>query len=568
MPNTVLQIRSGYTLMRSTIQIPALIEQAKQLGYQHLALTDEGVMHGAISFYESCKEAGINPIIGLQGTLELEEESVSMIWLAKNQTGYHYLLEWSTRIQHGYSLTLSELQEADGQIISIIPTKQWSGEELDIRLEKITSNLNLDHLFLGVSPSMISYRTALEKYKMNKVALPDIRYLHKQDDTAFSCLRAIDQGLLWRKEMGNELEGSYLPSLPELEQVYQEWPELLRTADDIAQTCQIDLPLHQKLLPKYPLSTHVHADQFLEELCNEFLTKKYQTVTEAITDRLHYEIDVIQSMGFSDYFLIVWDFVQYAKDNHIMVGPGRGSAAGSLVAYLLGITDVDPMKYDLLFERFLNPERVTMPDIDIDFSDERRDEVIRYVVDKYGSDHVAQIITFGTFAARSLLRELFKILEISDNDAAYILKSLPPRDSNTSIASMLKQTPELTEYVKQSEQLKQLFKVANRLEGLPRHVSTHAAGVIISDQVMTNYVATIPSQNDIELTQYSMNDLANVGLLKMDFLGLRNLTLIEKIVKQIYYQQNVQIELKSIPFDDEKTYQLLQKGETNGGYFN
>ncbi|WP_058307114.1 DNA polymerase III subunit alpha [Gracilibacillus massiliensis] len=558
-----LQIRSGYSLMKSTIQIPSLIDQAKQLGYRHLALTDESVLHGAISFYQSCKKAGINPIIGLLGAIEPNEQPIEVIWLAKDQPGYQYLLEWSTRIQHGESLSISEVQEADEHIVTIIPTDQWQAEHLQSQLESISTDLSLANLYLGVTEEMISYRGTLEQFKTNKIALTDTRYLHKQDHTAYSCLRAMAQGQKWNKSLEEELDGSHLLSLSELEQSFQKWPKLLKEADRVAGSCQIDLTLNQRLLPKYPLSHGVHADHYLEELCEDLLQKKYISITKEIADRLHYEIDVIQSMGFSDYFLIVWDFVHYAKENDIMVGPGRGSAAGSLVAYLLGITDVDPIKYDLLFERFLNPDRVTMPDIDIDFSDERRDEVIRYVVDKYGSDHVAQIVTFGTFAARSLLRELFKTLEISDNDAAYILKSLP-KDSTSTIAAMLKQTPELTEYVKQSDQLKHLFKIANRLEGLPRHVSTHAAGVIISDEVLSNHVATMPTQNNIKLTQYAMNDLASVGLLKMDFLGLRNLTLIEKIVKQIKYQHNTDIDLETIPFNDEKTYQLLQRAETNG----
>ncbi|SHN05906.1 DNA polymerase III subunit alpha [Gracilibacillus kekensis] len=558
-----LQIRSGYSLMKSTIQIPSLIDQAKQLGYRHLALTDEGVLHGAIPFYQMCKKAGVNPIIGLVGTINLNDQAMEVIWLARNYSGYRYLLEWSTRIQHDQHLSVSDVQEADEHIITIIPADQREADHLQTLLDSISVHLLLTNLYIGVTQKMISHRSTLEQVSINKIALTDTRYLHKQDSTAYSCIRAMDQGQKWNRALDEELDGTHLLSLSELEQSFLKWPELLTEADRVAQSCHVELPLNQRLLPKYPLSHGVHADHYLEELCENLLQKKYHSVTDEITDRLHYEVDVIQSMGFSDYFLIVWDFVHYAKENNIMVGPGRGSAAGSLVAYLLGITDVDPIKYDLLFERFLNPERVTMPDIDIDFSDERRDEVIRYVVDKYGSDHVAQIVTFGTFAARSLLRELFKTLEISDNDAAYILKSLP-KDSTSTIAAMLKQTPELTEYVKQSDQLKHLFKIANRLEGLPRHISTHAAGVIISDEVLSNHVATMPSQNNIKLTQYAMNDLATVGLLKMDFLGLRNLTLIEKIVKQIKYQQNTDIDLDKIPFDDAKTYQLLQRAETNG----
>ncbi len=561
--SSALQIKSGYSLMNSTVQIAPLVNQAKSYGYQHLALTDEGVMHGAIPFYQACKKAGINPIIGLSYQVEINERLVEVIALAKNVIGYQHLLQLSTAMQHGKKVTVEMLKNYDESLFTILPADQWQVEQIETNLQQIRTDYHLENIYLGVSENMTNYRDMLEQLDIKIVAMSDVKYLNKLEVAAYSCLRAIDQGVKWNQKMLEEIEGTYLRTPDELEIAFQKWPELLTEANQLAEQCYIELPLEQRLLPKYPVPSGIHADQFLEELCKKSLPDKYPQVTEEIAERLHYEIDVIQSMGFSDYFLIVWDFVHYAKENQIMVGPGRGSAAGSLVAYLLGITDVDPIKYDLLFERFLNPDRVTMPDIDIDFSDEKRDQVIRYVVDKYGTDHVAQIITFGTFATRSLLRELFKVLDIHDNDQAYILKSLP-KDSNSTIAAMLKQTPELTEYVKQSEQLKRLFKIANQLEGLPRHVSTHAAGVIISDQEMTRHVATIPSQNNVALTQYPMNDLEKIGLLKIDFLGLRNLTLIEKILKQIEYHDKYSISLRNIPFDDENTYKLLQKGETNG----
>ncbi|SFM08034.1 DNA polymerase-3 subunit alpha [Gracilibacillus orientalis] len=561
--SSALQIKSGYSLMNSTIQIAPLVNQAKNYGYHHLALTDEGIMHGAIPFYQACKKAGINPIIGLSYQVEINERFVEVIALAKNVTGYQHLLQISTALQHDEKVTIKMLENYDESLFTILPAEQWPLEQMETTIQQIRTNHQLNNVYLGLSENMVNYRNILEQLDIPKVALPDVKYLNKQEVIAYSCLRAIDQGVKWDKTMVDEIEGTYLKTPDELEIAFQSWPELLSNADQLAEQCHIDLPLEQRLLPKYPVPGDMHADQFLEELCEKSLSEKYPDVTDEVAERLHYEIDVIQSMGFSDYFLIVWDFVHYAKESQIMVGPGRGSAAGSLVAYLLGITDVDPIKYDLLFERFLNPDRVTMPDIDIDFADEKRDQVIRYVVEKYGTDHVAQIITFGTFAARSLLRELFKVLDISDNDQNYILKSLP-KDSNSTLAALLRQTSELTEYVKQSEQLKRLFKIANQLEGLPRHVSTHAAGVIISDQEMTSHVATMPSQSNVALTQYPMNDLEKIGLLKIDFLGLRNLTLIEKILKQMTYHYKKSISLETIPFNDENTYRLLQKGETNG----
>ncbi len=301
----------------------------------------------------------------------------------------------------------------------------------------------------------------------------------------------------------------------------------------------------------------------MEKICWENANKIYDAVTDVITQRLAYELEIIQSMQFSDYFLIVWDFIAYAKKEGILVGPGRGSAAGSLVAYVLGITEIDPLQYDLLFERFLNPERTSMPDIDIDFSDHRRDEVIDYVRMKYGSDHVAQIITFGTFAARSLMRELMKTMEVEQQDARFILQAIPAQAQQT-IVEYVTGSKDLQQYIKQSEKLKALFTVAAKLEGIPKHMSTHAAGIVISDNPLVESVPLTAGTHDTKLTQYAMNDLEAIGLLKMDFLGLRNLTLMERILKTIRYTTGEKMALAYIPDKDPETYKLLQQGRTNG----
>src|SRR5699024_5237209 len=302
----------------------------------------------------------------------------------------------------------------------------------------------------------------------------------------------------------------------------------------------------------FPVPEQTDAHSFLEKKCWESAEAKYTNMTKTIHDRLSYELDTIQSMGFSDYFLIVADFIRFAKENQIMVGPGRGSAAGSLVAYVLGITEVDPLKYGLLFERFLNPERVTMPDIDVDFSDYRRDEVISYVQNKYGMEHVAQIVTFGTFAARSLIRELAKTMNVDNRDVQYILREIPAQ-ADQPLAEYIRAAPDLNQYVKQSEKLKLLFTVAVALEGLPRHISTHAAGVVISESPLVEHVPLTMGANDMQLTQFAMNDLEAVGLLKMDFLGLRNLTLLERIVRSIYYTNRHTVHLDQLPNDDPLT---------------
>src|SRR5699024_301411 len=327
--------------------------------------------------------------------------------------------------------------------------------------------------------------------------------------------------------------------------------------------CSVTLDFDQQLLPRYPVPDGYQAHAYLEKICWENASFRYTEVTEDVSSRLKYELAVIQSMQYSDYFLIVWDFIKYAKQRRILVGPGRGSSAGSIVAYVLGITDVDPLRYDLLFERFLNPERTTMPDIDVDFSDHRRDEVIQYVQEKYGRAHVAQITTFGTFQVRSLLRELMKTLGIDEQDVHYILKQIPQQSSET-VAQTVRSSTELKKYGQRSEQLKTLFSIANKLEGLPRNVSTHAAGVVICDDPLVNHVPLASGSNGIHVTQYPMNDLEAIGLLKMDFLGLRNLTILEHIQTSIKKSIGKAIVLQDIPQDDQDTYALLQTGKTNG----
>ncbi|ENH96951.1 DNA polymerase III subunit alpha [Gracilibacillus halophilus YIM-C55.5] len=571
MQQTQLQIRTGYSFMKSTLQIDTFVNEAARLGYGSLAITDEFVMHGAIHFYQACKKAGIKPIIGLSGTVSVDGTSVPMLFLARNFAGYQVLLQWSSNYQNSEDVTLEMLADQKHHLTYILPVDQaylWQSDSFIGHLDQQLQFIQDIPVTLGVSTATIDVWQQLKSYTEQTsrfaVALSDIRYLYKKDRQAYHCYRAIATGDYWQSYQLPENEGMHLPTVEELQEGFYQWPALVDNANQIADQCHVNVPLNQRLLPKYPLDNGQTADDYLEQLCLQALKRHERHLNTTYTERLYHELDVIRSMGFSDYFLIVWDFIQYARNQEIMVGPGRGSAAGSLVAYLLNITDVDPIRYQLLFERFLNPERVSMPDIDIDFADDRRDEVIQYVVDTYGKKHVAQIATFGTFAARSLLRELFKTMEVSDDDARYILKYLP-KESNITIAAMLKQTPELVDYIKQSHHLQQVFKIAHRLEGLPRHVSTHAAGVIISDQPLTNYTALmIPSNQDHYLTQFAMKDLETVGLLKMDFLGLRNLTLLDKVRKQIEYRHQEVFPIEAIPFDNQKTFELLRKGRTNG----
>ncbi|WP_106496929.1 DNA polymerase III subunit alpha [Lentibacillus sp. Marseille-P4043] len=581
---THLQVRSGYSLMNSTITIDKLVEKAKDLGFQALALTDEQVLYGAISFYQACKEQGIKPIIGMIVNVKTADGAIdTCILLAKNNQGYQKLVSLSTYLQtnHYDAIEKENLINFTTGVIGILPTSQNSissilqQETLEKTKEYIdtwSASFDSDDFYLGVEKhGLVSEKvdfTSLKKlhatYQIPVVAINDVRYLNETDDIAYDCLQAMKNGKEWPLRMTNPaMKQHHLRSESEMTALFQAWPEVVYMTEQICGKCTVTFDLGARMLPSFPIPEQLDAHTYLAKVCWNKVEQRYDTVTSEIYDRLQYELAVIKSMQFSDYFLIVWDFVAYAKANHIMVGPGRGSAAGSLVAYVLGITDVDPIKYNLLFERFLNPERITMPDIDIDFSDHRRDEVIEYVRNKYGADHVAQIITFGTFAARSVVRELIKTIGIDKQDAQFILREIPVQAKKT-LVEYVHESEDLKQYIKQSEKLKALFKIATILEGLPRHISTHAAGVVISEKPFEEHVPLTVGANDIYLTQFSMNHLETIGLLKMDFLGLRNLTLLERIVQTIYYRTKKVVDLNQLPENDAKTFSLLQKGKTNG----
>lgn len=582
---THLQVRSGYSFMNSTITMEKLTEKAHELQYDALALTDEHVLYGAIPFYKACLDKGIKPIIGMNVKIgSNDDETDTCILLAKSNEGYQNLMKLSSHIQLSktHSIGQSELKRYSGELICIVVASESGvGTQLqDKSYDQVKEYLDLTwHMFdredfyLGVQDHGLQEERHInqaikafnETYQTKAVLLNDVRYLNEKDDIAFDCLRAMQQDRKWPLRITNpSSKQRHLRSGIEMEGLFgADWPEIISETRVIAEKCHVTFDFNRRMLPSYPVPEQMDANQYLEKLCRKFLQDKYEVITDEIEERLEYELNVIQSMQFSDYFLIVWDFIAYAKEQNILVGPGRGSAAGSLVAYVLGITEVDPIKYDLLFERFLNPERVSMPDIDIDFSDQRRDEVIDYVRRKYGTEHVAQIITFGTFAARSLLRELMKTMDVDQEDSNYILKKFPVQARHP-IASYVRESEDLQQYIRQSEKLKALFTIAARLEGIPRHMSTHAAGVVISEEPLGERVPLTAGTQDTYLTQYAMNDLEAIGLLKMDFLGLRNLTLLERILKTIRFSNKEPITLAAIPPEDKQTYDLLQKGQTNG----
>ncbi|MRH42871.1 DNA polymerase III subunit alpha [Aquibacillus halophilus] len=579
---THLQIRSGYSLMKSSVMINKLVKRAKELNFKSLALTDEHVMHGAISFYQTCQKFGIKPILGMTVLLNDDNnQEESCVLLAENGVGYQNLLKLSTHIQLQEQELVSkvDLKEYLSGLVMILPLSQSPllkllNDDREKAFDHISSWKSLvsdNNFYLGVESSqqfeadfLGFLKDVCKERNIRAAVVGDVRYINKNGQVAYECLQAMREGNKWADNKKMVIKNQHLSSQQEIEDLFNgTWPELLIETEKISKRCNVELDLNRRMIPSYPVPTNESTFSYLESLCFKRLDSKFAQGRQEAETRLTYELEIIKKMDFSDYFLIVWDFIQYSKEQGIMVGPGRGSAAGSVVAYLLGITNVDPIEYGLLFERFLNPERVTMPDIDIDFSDHRRDEVIQYVKNKYGAEHVAQIVTFGTFAARSLLRELIKTLEIDQQDAEFILKEIPTQTSK-SISDSVKASTELTDYVRQSSELQTLFRIAIHLEGLPRHVSTHAAGVIISQKPLVEHVPLISSGNDIYLTQFAMKELEAVGLLKMDFLGLRNLTLLERIVQSIKLNKNKTIVLEKIPLDDYKTFSLLQKGMTNG----
>lgn len=580
---THLQIRSGYSLMNSTITIDKLVEQAKKLQFDALALTDESVLYGAIPFYKACKKAGIQPIIGMVIHVASTNIKEPCIVLAKNNTGYEQLIALSTKIQtkEEKTITKEELMEFTGGLIGILPVFGSSFAEplLTPDFKKVEEMLNIwtaifeeNSFYLGVQDHGIGTEYRLNQmvkhyqdaYPCMAVAIQDVRYLDNTGIKAFSCFQTMAKGEKWKSQyIREEDRNKYLRSSTEMEQLFSDWPEVLLETKHIQEQCQVEIDFSTRKLPSYPVPDEEDSTSYLRRLCEEQLQQKYPIITDFVRKRFEKELKTIDSMGYSDYFLIVWDFIKYAKGKNIFVGPGRGSSAGSLIAYILDITEVDPLEHHLLFERFLNPERISMPDIDVDFSDHRRDEVIDYVRNKYGYDHVAQIITFGTFAPRSLIRELLKTLGIDSHDAAFILQYIPLQNRQ-SLRKIIGESSELKEAIRQSPSIKLLFSIAVKLEGLPRHISTHAAGVVISDEPLTNHVPLTIGTNETSLTQYAMDQLEAIGLLKFDFLGLRNLSVLEQIVNSIAQVENQSISLKDIPIDDKKTFQILQKGLTNG----
>ncbi|MFC0297302.1 DNA polymerase III subunit alpha [Geobacillus jurassicus] len=574
-----LHVLSGYSLFQSAAAVEALVAKAKQLGYQALALTDRNVLYGAVPFYRECMQNGVRPIIGMTADVALSgEEAFPLVLLAANEEGYRHLLEISTMIQMGETKHIEEaaLLRLSGGIIAITPGSEGRVESLvaagewERAKEALARYQRLfpGRLYVAIQrreQTRTSYEDELRRLAevmgVPFVATNDVRYIERGDAMAWRCLQAIGRGEALAGIEDDD--GRYLAGPEEMARRFADLPEVLENSLAIANQCELQIEFGGWRLPAYPVPDGETADRYLRRLSEQGLAQRVPSADERYWRRLSHELDIIQSLRFSDYFLIVADVLAYARRRGILTGPGRGSAAGSLVAYALSITDVDPIKYGLLFERFLNPERVSVPDIDLDFPDDRREEVIRYVADKYGRDRVAQIITFGTFGAKAALRDTAKALGIPEREADRVTELLPNRQG-VALSQWHAESAAFRRAVAAVPQGKEWLAVAQKLEGLPRHTSIHAAGVIISPEPLVRFVPLQPSHGEWPLTQYAMGALEALGLLKIDFLGLRTLTLIGQIVRLIERQTGKPFDIRTLPLDDEKTYALLGVGDTNG----
>jgi len=594
-----LHVHTEYSLLDGAIRIDELLSKAKSYGMDAVAITDHGVMYGVIDFYKKAREMGIKPIIGCEVyvapgsrfekiAVKGSEPAYHLVLLAQDKTGYRNLTELVSRaFLEGFyykpRVDKELLKEYSRGLIALtaclageVPRYIASGdrdaaERLALEYRDI---FGPDNFFLELQDNKIPEQEFInqalmeigKRHRIPLVATNDCHYLEKTDAQVHDVVLAIQTATTLDdpKRLRFPTQEFYVKSPEEMGQAFAAVPEALENTLLVAERCNVDLELGQVLLPEFTVPEGFTPFTYLVHLCEEGLKKRYgDPVPAKIKEQVEYELKVINDMGYSAYFLIVWDFVNYARQNGIMVGPGRGSAAGSLVSYALGITNIDPLKYGLLFERFLNPERVSMPDIDIDFCFERRNEVIEYVSSKYGKTHVAQIITFGRMMARQAVRDVGRALGWSYGDVDKIAKLIPSTPGVT-LEKALSANPQLQSLAEQNKDVGSLLSFARRIEGLCRHASVHAAGVVISNQPLMNYVP-LQKMNEGEIvTQFDMDALQDLGLLKMDFLGLRTLTIIERALKIIKNTHQTNVDLDRIPLDDPETYRLLSRGETVG----
>ena len=595
---THLHVHTEYSLLDGSNKIKEYVDRVKALGMDSAAITDHGVMYGVIDFYRAARAAGINPILGCEVYVapgsRFDREAGSgddryyhLVLLAENNQGYSNLMKIVSKgfVEGFYykpRVDLSLLEKYHEGIIAL--SACLAGEvarfltrgmyedakKAALRYQDIFGKGNFflelqDH---GIPEQQNVNQQLLKMHRetgIELVATNDVHYTLAEDAQPHDVLLCLQTGKKLADEDRMRYEGGqyYVKSPEEMERLFPYAPEALENTHKIAQRCHVEIEFGVTKLPKFDVPEGYTSWEYLNELCFRGLEERYQPVTEELKERLNYELSTIRNMGYVDYFLIVWDFIKYARDHDIMVGPGRGSAAGSLVAYTLGITQLDPIRYDLLFERFLNPERVSMPDIDVDFCFERRQEVIDYVRRKYGDDCVVQIVTFGTLAARGVIRDVGRVMDLPYAQVDTIAKMIP-QELNITIDKALQMNPEFKKAYEEQKEIHDLIDTAKRLEGLPRHTSMHAAGVVISQKDVSEYVPLSRASDGSIVTQFTMTTLEELGLLKMDFLGLRTLTVIQNAVHLIEQDAGVKLDMQHIDYNDKKVLDSLGTGRSDG----
>jgi DNA polymerase-3 subunit alpha len=593
---THLHVHTEYSLLDGAARIKDLIAQVKALGMDAIAITDHGAMFGVIDFYKEAKKQGIKPILGCEvytaarsrkdRDVEKDKYQGHLILLAKNEKGYQNLMKivsvgytegfyYKPRIDHDVLRKYSDgLIALSGCLAGNIQRKLLNGDYHGAKTEalELLDIFGEGNFFLELQDQGLEEELQIlpDMKRLHRetgipfVATNDVHYIKQQDAKAHDILLCIQTGKTVddQDRMSFPNDQFYLKSEHEMRQLFADLPEAIENTEKIAKRCNVELDFSQMHLPDYQAPNGKNNSQYLRELCEQGLAERYDEILPELIERLEYELNTIERMGYTEYFLIVWDFINYARKHNIMVGPGRGSAAGSLVAYVLKITDIDPIKYGLIFERFLNPERISMPDIDIDFCYERRQEVINYVIEKYGEDKVAQIITFGTMKAKAAVRDVGRVLNMPYGDVDKIAKAIP-FELKMTIDKALNMNPELRKAYEEDRRIEELLDLAKAIEGMVRHASTHAAGIVISKDSINEYVPLYLSDKGIS-TQFTMGTIEELGLLKMDFLGLRTLTVIRDALELIEENHGVRLNLSKMEYDDAETYDLISSGNTQG----
>ena len=595
---THLHVHTEYSLLDGSNKIQEYVNRVRELGMDSAAITDHGVMYGVIDFYRAARAAGINPILGCEVYVapgsrfdrEIgsgDDRYYHLVLLAENNQGYANLMKIVSKsfVEGFYYKPRVDLQLLEkyheglialsaclaGEVARFLTRGMYEdAKAAALRYQDIFGKGNFflelqDH---GIPEQQNVNQQLLKMHRetgIELVATNDVHYTLAEDAQPHDVLLCLQTGKKLADENRMRYDGGqyYVKSPEEMERLFPYATEALENTHKIAERCHVEIEFGVTKLPKFDVPEGYTSWEYLNELCFKGLEERYQPVTEELKERLNYELSTIKNMGYVDYFLIVWDFIRYARDHDIMVGPGRGSAAGSLVAYTLGITQLDPIRYDLLFERFLNPERVSMPDIDVDFCFERRQEVIDYVRRKYGDDCVVQIVTFGTLAARGVIRDVGRVMDLPYAQVDTIAKMIP-QELNITIDKALKMNPELKKTYEDQPEIHDLIDTARRLEGLPRHTSMHAAGVVISQKDVSEYVPLSRAQDGSIVTQFTMTTLEELGLLKMDFLGLRTLTVIQNAVHLIEQDTGVHLDMQQIDYNDKKVLDSLGTGRSDG----